>query len=238
MKETYLGVNVSPLTYEGIIAELRKRMEGKEQSTIIAVNPEKVMTAQRDPQVKELINNSTFQIADGVGILLASKLKKGTINSRVTGVDMMERLLKFSEEESHPVYFYGAKEEVVTKAISNIKAKYPTINVAGYTNGYEKDESALVERIRESGAEILFVALGSPKQELWIKRNMDKLSNVLVFQGVGGSFDVFSGTVKRAPALFRKLGIEWLYRLISDPKRIKRQLNLPRFLLRVLFNRK
>lgn len=238
MKETYLGVDVSPLTYEGILSELRKRMAIHQQSTIIAVNPEKVMTAQKDPQVKELINNSTFQIADGVGILLASKLKNGSIQSRVTGVDMMERLLKFAAEENHPVYFYGAKEEVVTKAISNIKDKFPSIKVAGYTNGYEKDEAALVERIKESGAEILFVALGSPKQELWIKRNMEALSNVLVFQGVGGSFDVFSGMVKRAPALFRKLGIEWLYRLLSDPKRIKRQMNLPKFLIRVLFNRK
>jgi len=238
MKETYLGVDVSPLTYEGILSELRSRMANQQQSTIIAVNPEKVMTAQKDPQVKELINNSTFQIADGVGILLASKLKKGTIQSRVTGVDMMERLLQFAAEENHPVYFYGAKEEVVTKAISNIKDKFPFIKVAGYTNGYEKDEEALVERIKESGAEILFVALGSPKQELWIKRNMEALSNVLVFQGVGGSFDVFSGMVKRAPALFRKLGIEWLYRLLIDPKRIKRQMNLPKFLIRVLFNRK
>lgn len=238
MKETYLGVNVSPLTYEGILTELRSRMANHQQSTIIAVNPEKVMTAQRDPQVKELINNSTFQIADGVGILLASKIKKGNIQSRVTGVDMMERLLKFAAEENHPVYFYGAKEEVVTKAISNIQDKFPSIKVTGYTNGYEKDETALVQRIKMSGAEILFVALGSPKQELWIKRNMGELSNVLVFQGVGGSFDVFSGTVKRAPALFRKLGIEWLYRLLSDPKRIKRQMNLPKFLIRVLFNRK
>lgn len=238
MKETYLGVNVSSLTYEGILSELRTRMSNHQQSTIIAVNPEKVMAAQKDSQVRELINNSTFQIADGVGILLASKLQKGSIQSRVTGVDMMERLLKFSAEENHPVYFYGAKEEVVTKAISNIKDKFPSIKVAGYTNGYEKDEAALVQRIKESGAEILFVALGSPKQELWIKRNMKDLHNVLVFQGVGGSFDVFSGMVKRAPALFRKLGIEWLYRLLSDPKRIKRQMNLPKFLVRVLFNRK
>ncbi|MFC4410009.1 WecB/TagA/CpsF family glycosyltransferase [Chungangia koreensis] len=238
MKETYLGVDVSPLTYEGILTELRKRMANHQQSTIIAVNPEKVMTAQKDPQVKELINNSTFQIADGVGILLASKLQKGSIQSRVTGVDMMERLLKFAAEENHPVYFYGAKEEVVTKAISKIKDNFPSIKVAGYTNGYEKDEAALVQRIKDSGAEIIFVALGSPKQELWIKRNMNALNNVLVFQGVGGSFDVFSGMVKRAPASFRKLGIEWLYRLLSDPKRIKRQMNLPKFLLKVIFNRK
>lgn len=237
MKEKYLGVDVSPLSYEGIINDLRVRINGGKQSTIIAVNPEKVMSAQRDPKVKELINASTYQIADGVGILLAAKIKGGGITSRVTGVDMMARLLQFAESDGHSVYFYGAKEEVVTKAIANIQAQHPNIRVAGYTNGYEKDEAALVSRIHQSGAKILFVALGSPKQELWIRRNLKSLPNVQVFQGVGGSFDVFSGTVKRAPAPFRKLGIEWLYRLLASPSRFKRQLNLPVFLFKVLRSR-
>ena len=237
MKEKYLGVDVSPLSYEGIINDLKARIDSGKQSTIIAVNPEKVMSAQRDPAVKELINASTYQIADGVGILLAAKIKGGGITSRVTGVDMMARLLQFAENDGHSVYFYGAKEEVVTKAIANIQAQHPNIQVAGYTNGYEKDEAALVSRIHQSGAKVLFVALGSPKQELWIRRNLKSLPNVQVFQGVGGSFDVFSGTVKRAPAPFRKLGIEWLYRLLASPSRFKRQLNLPVFLFKVLRSR-
>jgi N-acetylglucosaminyldiphosphoundecaprenol N-acetyl-beta-D-mannosaminyltransferase len=237
MKESYLGVDVSPLSYTGIIEDLRERIADGAQSTIIAVNPEKVMAAQRDPQVKELINASTYQIADGVGILLAAKLKGGNITSRVTGVDMMAALLKFAEKDRYPVYFYGAKEEVVAKAIANIKDTHPGIQVAGYTNGYETDEAALVSRIHQSGAKMLFVALGSPKQELWIRRNLQKLPDVQVFQGVGGSFDVFSGTVKRAPAPFRKLGLEWLYRLASSPSRIKRQMNLPIFLMKVMRSR-
>lgn len=238
MKESYLGVNVSALSYEGIISEIKSKMIKNEQSTIIAVNPEKIITAQKNPEVKELINHSTFQIADGVGVLLASKVKGGKITSRVTGVDMMGKLLDFAASEGHSVYFYGAKEEVVTKAITEIKKERPRIVVAGYTNGYEKDEAALVQRINESEAKILFVALGSPKQELWIKRNLSNLPNVLIFQGVGGSFDVFSGMVKRAPSLFRKLGLEWLYRLASNPSRITRQLNLPIFLIKVLKERK
>ncbi len=238
MKETYLGVNVSPLSYEGIISEIKTRMSRNEQSTIIAVNPEKIISAQKNPEVKVLINNSTFQIADGVGVLLASKVKGGKITSRVTGVDMMGKLLDFAASEGHPVYFYGAKEEVVTKAISEITKERPNIIVAGYTNGYDKHEDALIKRIHKSGAKLLFVALGSPKQELWIKRNLSNLPNVLVFQGVGGSFDVFSGLVKRAPALFRKFGVEWLYRLASDPSRLKRQMNLPVFLVKVLKERK
>lgn len=237
LKDSYLGVDVSPLTYEGILTEIRARMSRGDKSTIIAVNPEKVMTAQNNAKVKALINNATFQIADGVGILLASKLKKGKVTSRVTGVDMMARLLTFAANEQHSIYLYGAKKEVVELAAANIQHDYPPIQVAGMTDGYAQDEEALLQKINDSGAEILFVALGSPTQELWIQRNMEKLSNVLVFQGVGGSFDVFSGTVKRAPSIFRKLGLEWLYRLLSDPRRIKRQLNLPRFLLKVLFDR-
>ena len=234
MKEQYLGVNVSPLTYEGIIDSLRRRIERNEQSTIIAVNPEKVMTAQDDPEVKQLINEATYQIADGVGILLASKLKGGNIDSRVTGVDMMGRLLLFARDEDHPVYFYGAQRDVLDRAIEAIERDYPRIPIAGATDGYFDDEDALIQSINDSGARIIFVALGSPKQELWIKRNMHRLPNVLVFQGVGGSFDVFSGEVKRAPEAFRKVGMEWLYRLATDPSRLKRQLNLPRFLWRII----
>ena len=234
MKEQYLGVNVSPLTYEGIIDSLRRRIERNEQSTIIAVNPEKVMTAQDDPEVKQLINEATYQIADGVGILLASKLKGGNIGSRVTGVDMMGRLLLFARDEDHPVYFYGAQRDVLDRAIEAIERDYPRIPIAGATDGYFDDEDALIQSINDSGARIIFVALGSPKQELWIKRNMHRLPNVLVFQGVGGSFDVFSGEVKRAPEAFRKVGMEWLYRLATDPSRLKRQLNLPRFLWRII----
>lgn len=233
-KEQYLGVSVSPYTYEEIIADLKKRIAAGEQSTVIAVNPEKVITAGRDPLVKELINESTYQIADGIGMIIASKLKKGQLKERVTGVDMMGRLLQFAADEGHGVFFYGAKEEVVRTAKEKLEAKIPNLRVTGYANGYVQDQEALVQAIRESGATLLFVALGSPRQELWIKENMPKLPNVKVFQGVGGSFDVYSGKVKRAPAFYRKFGLEWLYRLMKEPKRLKRQMALPKFLLKIL----
>ncbi|MGC8227790.1 WecB/TagA/CpsF family glycosyltransferase [Pseudobacillus badius] len=233
-KEQYLGVSVSPYTYDEIIADLKKRIAAGEQSTVIAVNPEKVITAGRDPLVKELINESTYQIADGIGMIIASKLKKGQLKERVTGVDMMGRLLQFAADEGHGVFFYGAKEEVVRTAKEKLEAKIPNLRVAGYANGYVQDQEALVQAIRESGATLLFVALGSPRQELWIKENMPKLPNVKVFQGVGGSFDVYSGKVKRAPAFYRKFGLEWLYRLMKEPKRLKRQMALPKFLLKIL----
>ena len=232
-KEQYLGVNVITLNYDEIIEDIKKRMEEGLTSTIIAVNPEKVITASKDEQIKTLINDATYQIPDGVGILIASRLKGGRVHSRVTGVDMMDRLLKFASDEGKKVFMYGAKEEVVATAKAKIEEKYPSIRITGYSNGYTKDQDELVRKINESGAEIIFVALGSPRQELWIRDHMKDL-NVKVYQGVGGSFDVFAGNVKRAPSFFRKAGLEWFYRLITDPKRFKRQLALPKFLFKII----
>ncbi|KGP92418.1 N-acetylmannosaminyltransferase [Pontibacillus chungwhensis BH030062] len=231
--EQYMGVEVSPLSYDEITDQLKTRVQAGEQSTIIAVNPEKIMKAQEDATLRDLINGSTFQIPDGVGVLLASRLKGGQVRSRVTGVDMMDHLLKLSADQGYRVFFYGAKEEVVSKAIENIQAKYPAMQVAGYDNGYVQDQEALIEKIQGSKADVMFIALGSPKQELWIRENKDRLP-VKVFQGVGGSFDVFAGHVKRAPAPFRKVGMEWFYRLATDPKRFKRQLALPKFLFKIV----
>ncbi|MGN1385920.1 MAG: WecB/TagA/CpsF family glycosyltransferase [Bacillus sp. (in: firmicutes)] len=232
-KETYFGVNVSPMGYDEILNDLEQRMERNEKSTIIAVNPEKVMAAEKDEQLRELINNSTYGIPDGVGILLASKLKKGGITSRVTGVDMMDRLLQFAAVKGYRVFLYGAKEEVVKTAKAKIEEKYPTITISGYENGYVQDASVVVKKINDAKADLLFVAMGSPKQELWIREHMNEVS-AKVFQGVGGSFDVFAGNVKRAPLFFRKLGLEWFYRLIKEPHRLKRQMALPKFLMRVI----
>lgn len=232
-KETYFGVDVSPLSYDEILIDIEQRMQEGKKSTIIAVNPEKVMAAEQNEQLRELINNSTYGIPDGVGILLASKLKKGSITSRVTGVDMMDRLLAFAAEKGYRVFLYGAKEEVVSTAKAKIEEKYPKIIISGYENGYVQDPQQVIAKVNEAKADLLFVAMGSPKQELWIREHMDSVS-AKVFQGVGGSFDVFAGHVKRAPAFYRNLGLEWFYRLMKEPKRLKRQLALPKFLLKVV----
>lgn len=228
------GGERQPLTYEEIIHDIQKRMNAQKQSTIIAVNPEKIMKAQRDEQLRKLINESTYQLPDGVGVLLASRLKGGAIRERVTGIDMMDHLLRLAHQHAYRVFFYGAKKEVLKRAIKNIQSRYPGLDIAGYQHGYTANEQALIERIQTTRPHILFVALGSPKQEHWIRKHKDRLP-VYIFQGVGGSFDVYAGEVKRAPAVFQKAGLEWLYRLITEPKRWKRQLALPRFFFKVLF---
>jgi len=234
-KECYLGVHVSPLSYEEILEDIDNRIQEGKQSTLIAVNPEKVMTAQKDEKLMDLINHATYQIPDGIGIVLASKLNKGSVTSRVTGVEMMERLNEHAAKKGYRVFLYGASEEVVISAKKTLEGRYPTLCIADYENGYITDNEQLVQKINDSKADILFVAMGSPKQELWIYKYMEQL-NVKVFQGVGGSFDVLAGKVKRAPEGFQKLGLEWLYRLMKEPKRIKRQMALPKFLFRILFH--
>ncbi|AJD92271.1 hypothetical protein JMA_29540 [Jeotgalibacillus malaysiensis] len=235
--ETILDVEVTTLPPDKLLADINAKIKQKQKGRIVAINPEKIMMAQQDESLKQLLNSSAYKIPDGIGVSIASKLGGGQIRWRVTGVGMMESLLELADREQHKVFFYGAKEEVVKGAMENIQKQYPLLPIAGYCNGYEQDEQKIIDQINESGADIVFVALGSPRQELFIERNMDKL-NASIYQGVGGSFDVFSGTVKRAPEAFQKIGMEWFYRLITNPSRIKRQMALPKFLLAAFSQRK
>lgn len=237
-KEQILGIGVSVGTERQILDALFDASARGEQSTIIAINPEKIMKARQDEELKTILNESTIGIPDGVGVLIGSKLQKGQVSERVTGVDMMELLCKESGARGESVFLYGAKPGTAEQAAANLQKKYPDLQVAGILDGYIKEESRIIETIQASKASILFVALGSPTQEHFIRRNMHQLRDVHIFQGVGGSFDVFSGNVKRAPSFFRKFGIEWLYRLMKEPKRLVRQLELPKFLFTVLLSKK
>ena len=228
-KENILGVDVSPLSYEDLKKNIEKDIENNKKSFIVAINPEKILKARKDEKLKELLNNATYEIPDGIGVIYASKLRKGNIKTRITGIDSMEMLCKLSEEKKYKIFMYGAKEETIKKAKENLEIKFPNIQIVGTINGYEKDNDKIISSINKSNADIVFVALGSPKQEYWITDNMDKVS-AKIFQGVGGSFDVFSGNIKRAPKWMQKIGLEWLYRLLKEPKRIFRQLKLVKFL--------
>ncbi|KGX93911.1 acetylmannosaminyltransferase [Pontibacillus halophilus JSM 076056 = DSM 19796] len=233
MKENFLGVDVSSYSYDELVRNLSNDIKTNQQSFIVAINPEKILKAQEDPNLMNLLNEATYQIPDGVGAVLASRLKGGKIKERVTGIDMFLALCEQAEIEGNSIFLYGAKPGVADMASENLVKRFPSLKISGVLDGYEKDQDRIVRTINEAKPDILFVALGSPAQEYWIVENMKNL-DVNVFQGVGGSFDVISGRVKRAPKLFRKLGLEWFYRLIREPWRIKRQMKLPLFLLKVL----
>jgi N-acetylglucosaminyldiphosphoundecaprenol N-acetyl-beta-D-mannosaminyltransferase len=232
MKENILGIDVCSDTYDELAVKLLQDIDKGRKSFIVAINPEKIMKAQEDRELKSLLNQATYQIPDGIGVILASKLKKGRIRERVTGIDMMLKLCKEATNNGKRIFLYGAKPGIADEAKAKLEEMFPGILIVGTLNGYEKNEEVIERTINDSGAEIVFVALGSPAQENWIIAHKEKL-NPSVYQGVGGSFDVISGRLNRAPAVFQKFGLEWLYRLLKEPWRWKRQLELPRFLLRV-----
>ncbi|WP_313238074.1 WecB/TagA/CpsF family glycosyltransferase [Sporosarcina ureae] len=232
MKEEILGVSVNTENYDELIPKVFENIEEGKKSLIVAINPEKLMKAKEDPELKALLNRAEFQIPDGIGVILASKLKKGQIRSRVTGIDMMDRVVQEAAARGKRIFLYGAKPGVAEEAAAKLQVMHPNIQIAGVQHGYEKDVQVVLDTINQAKPDILFVAMGSPKQEQWIEQHRDQLHPV-VFQGVGGSFDVLAGNIKRAPAVFQKAGAEWLYRLLLEPSRIKRQMNLPKFLVEV-----
>ena len=148
----------------------------------------------------------------------------------------MQNICKMAAEKGYKVFIYGARKDVNKAAVSELKKRHPSIQIVGSHDGYLADDEVdgLVDRINESKAQILFLALGSPKQEMWISKYRDQLKTVRVCQGIGGTLDVLAGTVKRAPDFFCKMGIEWLYRLLSEPKRLKRQINLVFFAAQII----
>ena len=227
--ESILGVNILATDYKEFMDILKEDIINKEKRIIVAINPEKIMKMRRDKSLQRFIQNSDYRIPDGVGVLMASKRKDGAIKNRITGVDTMTHLCGLAAKEGFKVFLYGGKEEVVQKTKENLLETYKGLQIVGTQNGYDAPEN-LVEIINESGAQILFIAMGSPKQELWMEENQEKL-HVNIMQGVGGSFDVLGGFVKRAPAWMQSYGLEWLHRLLVNPSRILRQMNLIRFYL-------
>lgn len=199
---------------------------------IFTPNAEIISIAEKDKKFKKILINSNLNIPDGIGIILLAK-KLGYKNlKKLAGIDAMRYIISLASKEKIPIYFLGAKEEILEEMINRIKEEYKEIFIAGYHHGYffNDSEEKIVEDINKSSAKILFVALGAPKQEIFIDKNKNKLK-VRIAMGVGGSFDVLSGKKRRAPKIFINLGLEWLYRIFQDPLRlIKRVPNLLHFL--------
>jgi len=208
-------------------------------SMIFTPNPEIVMMAQKDLEYKDVLAEGDLVIPDGIGIIIASRIKKLGLEKRLPGIEMMESILKYCNNAKKSIYLLGSSSENVENAATNIKKEYPNIDIVGYHDGFfdETEELRIVDKINDVKPDILFVAMGAPKQEKWMYKHR-KILNVKVSMGVGGAVDVWAGAVKRAPKLFRKIGLEWFYRIITNPKRIKRSFVLPKFILKVLLSRR
>lgn len=209
---------------------------GTRAHTIVAANPEKVMKARSSEHLRAFLGTVDLLIPDGIGLVWASRLFGSPARERVTGVDLMLELCSYSARSGTRVFLFGAAPEVNASAATNLQRMFPGLVVAGVQHGFvsEDDMTRVVDSINASRAQILFVALGSPRQENWMAHHLPKMTSVRACQGVGGSFDVLSGAVRRAPTLFRALGTEWAFRLASNPRRAHRQLALPAFAWHVL----
>ena len=224
-----MGVAVTPFkSYSHAVSVLQQRIDSGSKTFIAAINPEKIYASHSDEDLRELLNGADVLICDGVGATIAARWLEGTSIPRITGVSLFMELVRAASETGNSIYLLGGSPEANSLAHDHLRRDHPNLQIAGRHHGYFEDSDDVVDAINESKPDILFVALGSPKQEYWIAEHRHRIAAPLCM-GIGGTIDVVGGTVKWAPAIFRTTGTEWLYRLISEPKRWKRQLSLPKF---------
>lgn len=230
-----LGVPFDTFTMKEAVERVMEFLSDGGQHIICTPNPEIVMEAQTDKQLMEILKASDLVIPDGIGVVWASKYSEIKIKERVPGFDLTQNVFEKIKDTDYKVYFFGGAPGIASTAAKKMMNKYKGLNIVGTRNGYfnKDDEKQIIEEIKKSGADILLVGLGAPKQEKWIYDHIT-FTGAKVCIGVGGSFDVMSGNVKRAPKIFCKLGLEWFYRLITQPTRIKRMMRLPKFAIKVL----
>ena len=209
-----LGVPLSMMRKEEMLAAMGEAIRLGDQLSVVAINARKVVRAVREPQMRHLILGFDLFLADGSAVVKAADY---TVE-RITGIDLMEEICRHSRELGARIFFYGAAEDSNLGAQKTLKERYPDLEIAGYCNGYEDAE--IMDKIRSSGANVVFIAKGTPLQEQWImEHGQDTGASILL--GVGGALDVFAGQVKRAPAFLQNIGMEWLYRMVCEPKRFK-----------------
>ncbi len=216
----FLGSPMDSATMVDTVAYIASRIEKKEFLQHVVVNVAKLVHMQKDKVLAESVKACDLINIDGMGVVLGARFMGHDIPERVAGVDLFHNLLDMSRDKNFPVFLLGAEEDIVAKTVEKVNEQHKGINVVGYHHGYFwDDEAAVVEKIKESGARLLFVAITSPKKENFINKWQDQLGVDFVM-GVGGTFDVVAGKVKRAPLWMQKNGLEWFYRIVQEPRRM------------------
>ncbi len=235
-KQTHvLGVPFDAVTMAEAVARAKKLLQAEGHHIVCTPNPEIVMEAQQDKVLMNILREAALVVPDGIGVVWASRYSEIRLNERVAGYDLTQNLMADLAATDETFYFFGGAPGVASTAARKMMKKYPGLKVVGVHNGFfdEKEEKRIIQDIKTKAPSILLVGLGAPKQEKWIYDNI-RLTGAKMAIGVGGSFDVMAGNVKRAPKIFQKLGLEWFHRLITQPTRWKRMLRLPKFALTVL----
>ena len=234
-KEPILVFEVDLFTFEEALQFVHQHLQENKGMHIVTINPEMISAGNKDDEFGRVLNEADMSIPDGVGIKIALKMK-GINQENIPGIEFSKKLIAMSALEGFTIGLLGAKEEVVQKAAQNLRNEFENLNITYIRNGYfsEEEENIIKEELKAVAPRVLFVALGAPKQELLIAKLKQEMPNT-IFIGVGGSFDVWSGMVKRAPEIYQKMGLEWLYRTVKEPSRFKRIFPaLPLFLIQVI----
>ena len=223
------GIAIDDVTMAEVLIKLEEFIAKGWPHLIVTPNPEMIVNAQEDEELRNILNHAQLHLPDGISMVVVSRILGKPLRERVTGIDFMLQAAKLSAQKGYKIFLLGGTKGVAEAAGKKLQEKYPGLKVVGTNDGYFKDDRELTNRIRFTHPDIVFAGLGMGRQEKWLAANLQEL-NVPVSIGVGGSMDVISGMKKRAPRLFQALYIEWLYRLITEPQRWKRQLALPKFL--------
>ncbi|RJR32155.1 WecB/TagA/CpsF family glycosyltransferase [Candidatus Parcubacteria bacterium] len=230
---TILGVKIDNISKSECLNKIREFLQSQNQHYIVTPNPEFLVAAQKDNEFKKILNDADLSIADGVGLKFGSFFK---IKHRITGADLMFDICKLAEQNMYSVYLVGGKQDIAKRTAYKLKEKFSDLKISGWQDGMEAQNTD-VEKIKNANPDILFVAFGQVKQEKWIYENLKRIPSAKLAMGVGGAFDYISGEIKRSPYVFRIIGLEWLYRLVKEPKRIKRIYNaIIRFPFYVILN--
>lgn len=228
-----LGVKVHRLTMDVAVKKAQEFIESGEPHMIVTADASGVVLAQTDEEFREIVNTADMVTPDSAGMLWASRKFGTPLPERVSGIDVAQHICGLAAEKGYKLFLLGAAPGVAEAAAENLIKQHPGLKIVGIHDGFFNEDEPIVKQVRESGAQVLFAAMGIPKQEKWITKYKDQLGVNLAI-GLGGSFDVFSGNVKRAPQWMRRHGLEWVYRLVANPKKITKVASLPKFVMLVI----
>lgn len=229
------GIPFSSMSMDETVEYLTEAIENKTTTHVITANPIMVMTAVENPDYFRMMRTAELIVPDGAGVVWAASHVGHPVAERVTGFDLMHRMLEIGERRRWKAYLLGTAKETIEAAAEKLQLQYPQVRIVGVRDGFfgPDQDAEVVADIRAAAPDLLFVARGADTQEPWIAKYKHELG-VPFIMGVGGSFDIISGKLKRAPVVFQKLRLEWFYRLLQEPKRYKRMLALPKFVVKVL----
>ena len=236
MKIDVMGLKFDSMTMDEALSRAEALLRGEKAAYVVTPNAEIAYEALHDGQLREMLNGADLMLPDGAGVVLASKLLCTPVKQKVAGVDFAAGLLGILERNGQSLYLLGGKTGIGELAAQKMLEAHPQLRIAGIADGYFQDEAPVIAKINASGADALFVCLGAPKQERFMVQHQQEL-HVHLMAGLGGSLDAFAGPVQRAPAWMIRLNLEWLYRLIREPKRFRRMLRLPKYLCAVMLKR-